>query len=185
MSCKDFIVPPRSRTDIRTFTTKIREYIDKPSGAFPITNFLEFVMPSLDSEYSFEVCSEAELGDDMGLTSPDRHIIRLREDVYLKACDGDGCARMTCAHELGHYILHSEGQLNFSRTFADDTTPRYMHSEWQANCFGGELLVPVTDRAIIVASDIDSISQLYGVTHQAAGIQRKVCIGERPSSWRN
>lgn len=33
-----------------------------------------------------------------------QELIKIREDIYNKACDGDGFSRSTIAHELFHFF---------------------------------------------------------------------------------
>lgn len=70
--------------------------------------------------------------------------------------------RFTAAHELGHYMLHSQGQ---DRLFVDRAYRRNVNSstgldsvEIEANSFAGHLLMP---RALVKAHvDTESISDL-------------------------
>ena len=71
---------------------------------------------------------------------------------------------MTMAHELGHLIMHSN--LPFSRQISRENIPAYKSSEWQANCFGGELLISAEH--IYKCSDINEVVELFGVSHNAA-----------------
>lgn len=48
-------------------------------------------------------------------------------------------ARVVCAHELGHYVLHREDNSVFLKSFTFYTTNK---SEIQANRFAAHLLVP-------------------------------------------
>lgn len=48
-------------------------------------------------------------------------------------------ARVVCAHELGHYVLHREDNSIFLKSFTFYTTNK---SEIQANYFAANLLIP-------------------------------------------
>lgn len=147
-----------------------------PTGYFDIMSFLEFKMPEISPQFQLKILSKAELGDLLGLTHPDAFTIKLREDVYDKALDGDGFSRMTVAHELGHFVMHSESKLGFARKLADDSTKTYMNSEWQASCFAGELLVPWEDRNIVTELGPWLTVEAYGVSNSAAEFQYKVYL---------
>lgn len=73
---------------------------------------------------------------------------------------------MTLAHELGHYKLHS--RVTFARAWkhGHDTIPRYKNSEWQADCFGGELLIDF--RHVSECQSIQEIMEVFGVSYDAA-----------------
>ena len=76
------------------------------------------------------------------LTNPDAMTIILRADTYDALCDVSDpkhCrARFTVAHEIGHLILH-EG---FALARGAVRHKHYEDSEWQADTFSAELLMP-------------------------------------------
>lgn len=115
----------------------------------------------------FEVTSESELGRRHGESVLGQNIIRIREDVYNRACEGYGRDRLTIAHELGHILLHQKEDIVLTRS--EGTIPPYMDPEWQANAFAGELLAPFQ---YIKHMDIFDISTQYGVSIEAASVQK-------------
>lgn len=187
MNEQAYVVKPQSRVDIRTYAAALRSLAKQPSGRFDIMNFLEFSLPKISPAFDLQIKSKSELQDNLGLTQPDRFIIQLRDDIYARAWDGDGFARMTVAHELGHFVMHSESKLGFARTLASITTPKFMNSEWQANCFAGELLVPYADRELISRLGVILTSQEYGVSMTAAECQHSVfsiaCREDASAPW--
>ena len=112
-------------------------------------------------------------------TYPHRHIIRLREDVYEQAIAGDGFARMTLAHEVGHLLEHSDAPLAMARRPASDAVPAYRGSEWQANAFAGALLMPACR---IVDMGEPSIASKYQVSITAATLQKRK-MQELADNW--
>lgn len=133
-------VPALSRPAIRVYVRQIHEMVRLEAPPFPIVRFAEKGLRELIPGYEFEVAGREEMGDNHGLTYPDDLLIKIREDVYDGACRGMGRDRLTIAHEVGHLLLH--GRIGFARRVARDDIPAYRSSEWQANCFAGELLVP-------------------------------------------
>lgn len=108
------------------------------------------------------------MGTKHGETIPSENRIRIREDVYERACNGYGRDRLTMAHELGHLLLHRAETITFARE--DGDIPPYKDPEWQANTFAGELLAPyeyIKDMSVI------DIARYYGITEKAASIQRR------------
>ena len=173
MSGQCYEVPPLRRTQIRAVATSFRQLLNWDEPYFPVVEVLEFGMPELLPGFVYQVCSEAELGDNHGLTYPDQRRIKIREDVYEAACEGEGFYRLTIAHELGHQLLHTD--LGLGRAIPTGDLPAFRDSEWQANCFAGELLVCHKH-----ARDCDGTEhamRLFGVSRQAAeyqlGIYRK------------
>ncbi len=119
-----------------------------------------------DYGYTVEICSQTELRDKHGETYPSLKKIRIRNDVYDRACDGYGRDRLTIAHEIAHCFLHRGDKVSFARM---ENVPAYMNPEWQANAFAGEVLAPYK---CVKDMDISAISEHYGVSKQAAIIQK-------------
>lgn len=183
MGSKVFEVPPLSRSEIRELALTLRKVLNINTGPFPIMDFVEFILPSLDKKFELNVLPVEQMGTDFGRTYP-RGAIQLREDVYIAASNGDPIHRMTVAHEVGHYFLHIKNDLHFARNIANEKTPPYMSSEWQANCFGGELLVPYLDKNIISQLSIEDVMKTYGVSRKAATLQKQaICKGLAVISW--
>ena len=137
-----YIAKATSRAEIRGLARVIRKI--QGTGRelyFPILDFVEKTLPRINPNFSFCVGTMKEMGECEGLTLPERREIVIREDVYEKAKAGDGRARLTVAHELYHYLRHSTDTVAFARTNKSGV-PRYCDAEWQADAFGGELLVP-------------------------------------------
>lgn len=160
-------VPPRSRAEIRGIAVGLRQHLSWSTPRFPIVEVLEHVLPTILDGYELQICAADELGVNHGLTYPDDNLIKIRGDVYERACDGEGRDRMTLAHELGHLVLHRN--LGLARLPADAAVPTYMDSEWQANCFGGELLVCATHMHL--CSTMTDVEIMFGVSGQAAATQ--------------
>jgi len=89
------------------------------------------------------------MGAKHGETIPSENRIRIREDVYERACNGYGRDRLTMAHELGHLLLHRVEMITLARE--DGDIPPYKDPEWQAK----------------------DIASHYGITEKAASIQRR------------
>jgi Zn-dependent peptidase ImmA (M78 family) len=95
----------------------------------------------LKDHLQLEVVEPNDLDGDHGRTYPDRGLILLPEDVYNGAMRGNPRDRFTVAHELGHAILH-RGMASFARAASpEQQIPLFRSSEWQADAFGGELLM--------------------------------------------
>ena len=176
MNGQEIEVPPRSRGEIRKIADAFRELSRRALGGFgpefPIVEAMEWVLPTLDPEFVLEVLPTHEMGDEHGLTIPSEHIIRLREDVYDRACNGHGRDRMTVAHEIGHYLLHRTPAVFARRNNKKkERLPAFRSSEWQANCFGAELLV--FPKGIDASMTDMEVAEMRGVSKDAAAYQMK------------
>ena len=110
---------------------------------FPIMQFLELIMPQIFPELNLEIPEIEEMPFKEGETIPGTNTIRIRQDIYRAACDGDGRARFTVAHEVGHFILHTPDSIVLCKMEEGQKLNAYEDPEWQANYFAGELLAPV------------------------------------------
>ncbi|MDR9857831.1 ImmA/IrrE family metallo-endopeptidase [Paenibacillus sp. VCA1] len=163
---------PLSRKDIRNFVNDIRKVMGlTDTRYFPIREFLEFVMPQMDENFVLEILPKHEMGSNHGLAYPEDKVIKLREDVYDGAVAGKPRDRLTMAHEIGHYFLHTKERISFARNREKSgQLPAYRDPEWQANAFAGELLAPPH---IIQGMSVFEVMQNCGVSQDAARIQLK------------
>lgn len=151
----------------------------KGTTPFPIVHFVEWVLPIVYNDFELMIESPEELGDVFGETYPCQHVMKLREDIYDKAVAGDGFARMTIAHEVGHLLEHDDTPLAMTRRAANSQTPAYLSSEWQANAFAGALLMPACK---IVDMDEFAVADTYRVSLAAATTQKQK-IREEAARW--
>lgn len=169
MSQAFYVANPISREQIRKITNTIRELLGlQKDFMFPIVEFIEFVMPQIDNEFKLEICSEKEMGNQHGLTYPEKSLIILREDVYENAIQGNGRDRLTIAHEVGHYFLHRPQSIALAKVSPGERIITYCDPEWQANAFAGELLVPYK---LVKGLTPEQVSELCGVSYTAAKYQ--------------
>lgn len=137
------IAEPTSRKKLRQNARLIRAIEGSEENMyFDIVHFLEVTLPKIDPTFVFKVLPKSSMGDCHGLTFPDRNEIQIREDVYDRAIVGSGRDRMTMAHELGHLLHHEKQNISYARFDENEKVPAYRSPEWQADAFGGELLIP-------------------------------------------
>ncbi len=165
MSNSDFVVPPRSWDSIGQLTDTIRANFSLTSVAkFPIIDFIEKVLDQRFELLTFCVGEYWAMDGAEGHVDPVAKILTLREDVYLAACQGEGRARFTAAHELGHFVMHSGPKLQ--RAPSGMTVPRFQLSEPQADQFAAELLMP---RMMMRSTDTEAdVMSRHGVSKSAA-----------------
>lgn len=142
MSRSDFIVPPITWRQIRDLAHKLRtclDYLNKPK--FPVMEVVEFTIPTLIPGFQLEIGNDLTMQGAEGYTDPDGKFIVLHEDVVRDAYAGDGRARFTVGHELGHLLLHTK--LVLARVPPRLSVKPYRRSEPQANQFAAEILMPI------------------------------------------
>jgi Zn-dependent peptidase ImmA (M78 family) len=160
-----------SRGDIRRFIRMLKRRVGLEDELyFPIVPFLENVLPVLIPDFQLEIVPVEEMGNKHGETYPSKNLIRIREDVYLRAIEGEGRDRLTIAHEIGHLFMHEDDSIALCRLAPNEKLKPYEDPEWQADAFGGELLA---SSYLISGMDAGSVSRKCGVSMTAAQVQLK------------
>jgi len=159
MIIRGTLVEPRTSEEIALIANDLRRYCEKDHAEwFPIVPVVELIAGD-----GFQVLTAEDIGRNEGLTFPDLGVIQIREDVYDAACKGNGRARDTMAHELGHFILHRG--MSMARPTSRGVPRLIEDSEWQADEFAGLLLAPTQ---IISGRSAADISQSCGLPMQTA-----------------
>ena len=163
------IAEPLSRKDIRIMAHKIRIIEGNINECyFDIVHFLDVTLPRIDDNFSLVIKTKSELGECHGLTFPDRNEIQIREDVYERAMDGSGRDRLTMAHELFHLLQHEKTNISFARVEPNSRIAAFRDPEWQADAFGGELLIP---HYLVKGMSAEMVAEKCGVSISAAKCQ--------------
>ena len=160
-----------SRDEIRKYVRLLKKNVGLEYELyFPILSFVENILPILIPDCQFEVVPEAEMGNKHGETYPSKNLIRIREDIYLRAAAGEGRDRLTVAHEVGHLFLHEDDSIALCRLEPGDKLKPYEDPEWQADAFGGELLA---SSYLIEGMNSREVEKMCGVSAAAAKVQLK------------
>lgn len=164
------LAEPLSRKQIRNIALAIRKIVGAENKLyFPIVEFLELILPQIMPSFQFIIETEEMMGSCHGLTYPEHKIIKIREDVYDRAVNGSGRDRLTLAHELFHLLQHSNDNISFARIGDNSKVVTYCDPEWQADAFGGELLIP---KHLIGNMSVDEIVANCDVSYSAAKYQK-------------
>lgn len=140
---------------------------------FPVVRFLENILPILIPDFQLEIVPREEMGNKHGETYPSKNLIRIREDVYMNAVEGNGRDRLTIAHEIGHLLLHDDDSIALCRLEPNEKLKPYEDPEWQADAFGGELLA---SSYLIRGLTSAEVQVKCGVSEAAANVQlRTLC----------
>lgn len=169
--CRGVKVPPLSKDRIDAVANKFRtavldvntdQYIDM---VYLIENFLPTTLG-----VNFDILEMSVLGPIEAATNPDKGELIIREDVYEALVDPTnpmhGRARFTLAHEVGHLVLHEGPALHRQTSVSQHRI--YEDSEWQADYFASEFLMPKVGCKDL---EIRDIQQRYGVSYTAARIK--------------
>lgn len=175
-------VKPVSRQTIWEFVKTLKRALAVENDLFfDIVYFLEYVMPIIFPDFVLEICPQEEMGNLHGETIPSEHKIRIREDVYIGACNGKGRDRLTVAHEIGHYFMHDEKSIVYCKLGTNEKLPNYRDSDWQADVFGGELLAP---SYLIYNMSAEEIKNKCGVSAACANRQLNAVKSEEKKGFK-
>lgn len=167
-------VKPWRITQIRNIAQNVRELFNVSDPFIDIIDIYENKLPHFG--IVVDILTQEELGNDHGLTIPDQGIIYIREDVYIGAHQGKGRDRFTCCHELGHLFLHAG--ISFARSQMPANDHRWIEdSEWQANTFAAEIMMPVPFVQRLCSCCFD-LQNTFGVSFDAANT-RWTKLGEQ------
>jgi len=166
-------VPIRSRKNIRRVSDRLRIALGLRDPYIDIERLLEHRLDEMGLVY--DIADHQELSGNEAVTVPERNEIIIRSDVYQALRRGEHRARFTVVHEIGHWFLHHGVGLASNPTAGRHQF--FEDSEWQADCFAAEFLMP----AGIVARGFftgNAVSQEFGVSLEAAIIRLKVLRSE-------
>lgn len=166
-----FCVPGLSTQEIRDTAFMCRRTLGIKRGVRAV-DIIEMILPEVLDGFEYEIKYQYELGDHHARTYPDRNLIQIREDIYDNACNLSratvnqyGRDNFTLAHEIGHLFLH-RGAIGLARGNIDRPHELYEDSEWQADQFAAEFLMPYDQ--IHLGMTVESIQQMFLVSRMAA-----------------
>lgn len=175
MSSQNFVVPPRSWDSIGTIADGFRRNLGLENTPYmPVIDILEKVLDNQLNFVRLEIGEDRDMSGAEGLTDPNGEFIIIHEDVYDAAVKGDGRARFTVAHEIGHLFLHTG--IPLARAVNDGSIKAFLMSEPQANQFAAEFLMP----RHLMPRDISrsEICTKFGVSDEAARNRIKFLRGK-------
>lgn len=161
-----FRVSPRNIDTIRQIAKNVCDLLEiKDIARINIANFLDSLSVNWHITYVILDMDEMPPGIE-AYCIPEDLLLCFREDVYERACSGFPRDKFTIFHEIGHLILGHRRTIN--REIDDYPLKRIEDSEWQANQFAGEVLMPYDEiRLNNLVSEFD-IQNHFNVSFQAA-----------------
>lgn len=160
-----FKVESKSRQNLRDLAKEIRQRLGIDDLLyFPADRILD-IIHEIDSEAHFESVEENELKKgDFATTDVISKTIKIREDIYDKACEGDPFARMVIVHEFSHFVTINVYGFELAMSAGKRKIKTYEDPEWQAKCLAGELMMPYEK---IQGLSVNEIKEKCGVTTNA------------------
>ena len=165
---KGMVVPYRTKSWLTVRARAVRE--NTGFANFRRIDVLGLVENFLDDYWPgsrFDVLPAAELGEVEAIAYPFESRIVVSDEIYLRAFHGDGHARFTIAHEIAHMLLH---RVNISGE-RHLLGPNETYSEWQADYFAAQLLVP--EHMFGQLLEPNYIAKEFGVSRAAATVALK------------
>lgn len=157
-------VAPRRISGIRARALAVRQILVREN--LPFFKMAPFIEQLHEFGIVYDVVAANELP--IGIEAcclPEQRLITLSAETYRKACEDDPRARFTIIHELGHILLAH------TRTFHRDTNETiaaFEDSEWQANQFAAEFLMPLDHMMQETVTGADQLILIYQVSAPAA-----------------
>lgn len=159
------MVYPMSTEDIRLVVKNVRQKCGLNGRLnVPVCFLFEFILEKIFQNFEWEIVPDSEMSEE-GKTFTGENKIEIRESVYAAACVGNGRARFTIMHEIGHLVLHGPDRVALCRLAPGEKLKAFEDPEWQANTFAAEFLM---DFDLIQGMDYKKISESCGVTYKAA-----------------
>lgn len=142
MSPRGYKTTPRSIPSVRASALKTRDKFGMGDAAVDGPRLLESLV-SFDITYDIVPNSYLlELGGVEASWQPDERCMSITQSTYDRLVGGDGRARYTICHELGHCELgHRPPPALLHRNAPSHKA--YEDTEWQADQFAAEMTMPL------------------------------------------
>ena len=195
MSNDDYVVEPLRDAEVHENAKRLRDFL----GLADVDRVDVLVLEKATDiwtvkgvkPFRLDVVPDAALPHDSGLTTYDgsRVVVQIPRRIRYGAFMGDGYARYTVAHELGHAAQHLDKLMlgvSMPRRRVGNVTPewipKFRSAEHQAMVFGAAFLI--NDKTARGLSSADEISVQFGISREAARIYFEQMLEEitRPAS---
>lgn len=174
----DYRVKGRSNLEIRQLAKKTRDFFGI-AGERHVDVLACLASKSIwtvngKKRLNFLVRPDLEMGNTDGMTSHGKDVvtIAIKQSVHDAAFMGDGRARNTLAHELGHAVMHNS--IEMPRRALGNITPKWLKSkpfesaEHQVRVFAPAFLI--NDLIAETLRTADDISIEFGISSESAEI---------------
>ncbi|OHX15270.1 hypothetical protein BI343_02645 [Chromobacterium amazonense] len=165
---KGYQVRPRTIQSIRSQAMQARHTLGLGPDRFQVAPLLDLL--TVNFGIDVDIVEDHEMSAHIEAECfPSQLIMRIPERTWELIEQGDSRARFTFMHELGHLILQHD--LSLHRESGRYEHKCYEDSEWQADQFAAEILMPVSvinNRKLFDAYDL---AEFFDVSLQAASIR--------------
>lgn len=181
MSTDDYLVDPLRDLQVREYAKTLRSFLGWADAdrvdLLELETATEIWTINGKKPFRLQIVSDAEMPEDSGLTAYDGStiVVKIPRRIRYKAFLGDGYARFTIAHELGHAVLHLDKLMQgaaLPRRQSGNVIyawiPKSRSAERQAMIFGAAFLI--NDETARGLASPEEISVQAGISQQAAGI---------------
>ena len=128
---------PYHRKSIRNQIYSIKQTLGLLQNNYiDIVRFIELALPKIDPDFYLDIVPNSYFKDRYAEACPSQHTIRVTQRVYENAIKKNPYYRIIMAHELGHYLMHSDKNICFA--YAVD---KNCNIERQADIFSSEFLI--------------------------------------------
>nr|DAM58082.1 MAG TPA: IrrE protein [Caudoviricetes sp.] len=171
MSLRGFRVPRATVQQIRTIAEALRHTLQGQNFK-SMEEFLDGMINDLKLLIVPDNASELPGGFEAGY-DPEKRCILLRDSDYKALCRGTGRrSRFTFWHEFGHFFLNHRRVIG--RATANELPHSYEEdSEWQANTFAAEFLMPYSVIKREGLTTPEQIMHRFKVSRPAAVVRLK------------
>jgi hypothetical protein len=178
---EDYPVKGRSDLECRELSKKARDFF-KVSDHSRVDILECLASPTIWTvrglqRLNFQVRPDSEMGTNDAVTSYGSGVVTIavKQSVRDKALVGDGRARQTLAHELGHAVMHDGTPMARRVGAAGRVTPNWLKpfrsAEHQAKVFAAAFLI--SDVTADTLSSPNEISVEFGISLESARIYFK------------
>ena len=158
------IVMPRTRAEIEVTAGRVRRAFGlAPETRVSMLPLIEHGIDELIEDFVFRVVADGTLGGAEAITGTDEPMIAMTNRTYRALERGDGRARFTAAHELGHLVMHCGMPTYFAYGAQNDPLSC---PERQANVFAAAFLMP--EVAFRKMRTLMEARETFGVSKDAA-----------------
>jgi len=175
---RGYKVAGRTRANIRQIASRARTAFGVTETRVDLVKLLEHRLPEFGVE--IDIRDIADMPTDEAYAHPQTGTIVIRLDIYNALRKDELRPRFTIPHEVGHLVLHQDAALARSATLGSHRF--FEDSEWQADTFAAEFMMPV-ELVQMYCRSASEISHVFGVSSISADIREQTLRKDNLIKW--